>query len=46
MKANKDKCHFILSSKERVTMKEIDIKSSNCKRILGMLFLMSIYIIL
>ena len=37
MKANKDKCHFLLSNKERVTMKigEPEIKSSNCKKLLG-----------
>ena len=37
MKANKDKCHFIPSNKERVTMKieESEIKSSNCEKLLG-----------
>ena len=33
----KDKCHFLLSNKERVTMKrgETEIKSSNCEKLLG-----------
>ena len=37
MKANKDKCHLLLSNKERVTMKigETEIKSSNCEKLLG-----------
>ena len=37
MKVNKDKCHLILSNKERVTMKigETEIKSSNCEKLLG-----------
>ena len=37
MKANKDKCHPLLSNKERVTMKigETEIKSSNCEKLLG-----------
>ena len=38
-KANKDKCHLLLSNKERVTMKigETEIKSSNCEKLLGTL---------
>ena len=37
MKANKDKCHLLLSNKEKVTMKigETEIKSSNCEKLLG-----------
>ena len=37
MKANKDKCHLLLSNKERPTMKirENQIKSSNCEKLLG-----------
>ena len=37
MKANKDKCHLLLSNKERVTMKigETEIKISNCEKLLG-----------
>ena len=33
----KDKCHLLLSNKERVTMKigETEIKSSNCEKLLG-----------
>ena len=36
MKANKDKCHPLLSNKERVTMKigETEIKSSICEKLL------------
>ena len=36
MKANKDKCHLLLSNKEKVTMKigETEIKSSNCEKLL------------
>ena len=38
-KANKDKCHLLLSNKERVTIKigETEIKSSNCEKLLGIL---------
>ena len=37
MKANKDKCHFIVSSNEHVSMEldNIEIEKSNCKRLLG-----------
>ena len=37
MKVNKDKCHLLLSDKERVTtkMRETEIKSSNCEKLLG-----------
>ena len=37
MKANKDKCHLIVSSNEHVSMKldNIEIENSNCKRLLG-----------
>ena len=37
MKANKDKCHLLLSNKETVTMKigETEIKISNCEKLLG-----------
>ena len=37
MKANKDKCHLIVSSNEHVPMKldNIEIENSNCKRLLG-----------
>ena len=37
MKVNKDKCHLLLSNKERVTMKigETETKSSNCEKLLG-----------
>ena len=37
MKANKYKCHLLLSNKERVTMKigETEIRSSNCEKLLG-----------
>ena len=36
MKANKDKCHLIVSSNEHVSMKldNIEIESSNCERLL------------
>ena len=35
MKANKDKCHLLLSNKKRLTMKigETEIKSSNCEKL-------------
>ena len=37
MKANKDKCHLLLSNKEIVTMEigETEIRSSNCEKLLG-----------
>ena len=37
MKVNKDKCHLLLSNKEKVTMKigETEILSSNCKKLRG-----------
>ena len=37
MKANKDKCHLLLSNKETVTVKigETEIKISNCEKLLG-----------
>ena len=37
MKANKDKCHLIVSSNEDVSMKleNIEIENSNCQRLLG-----------
>ena len=37
MKVNKDKCHFIVSSNEHVSMEldNIEIEKSNCKRLLG-----------
>ena len=37
MKANKDKCHLIVSSDEHVSMKleKIEIEDSNCERLLG-----------
>ena len=37
MKANKDKCHLIVSSNEHVSMKldNIEIENSNCERLLG-----------
>ena len=37
MKVNKDKCHFIVSSNEHVSMESdnIEIEKSNCKRLLG-----------
>ena len=37
VKANKDKCHLLLRTKERVTMKigETNIKNSNCEKPLG-----------
>ena len=37
MKANKDKCHLIVSSDEHVSMKleKIEIEGSNCERLLG-----------
>ena len=37
MKANKEKCHFIVSSNEHVSMKldNIEIENSNCERLLG-----------
>ena len=37
MKANKDKCHLIVSSNEHVSMKldNIEIENSNCDRLLG-----------
>ena len=37
MKENKDKCHFIVSSNEHVSMEldNIEIEKSNCKRLLG-----------
>ena len=36
MKANKDKCHLIVSSNEHVSMKLDNIKiNSNCERLLG-----------
>ena len=37
MKANKDKCHLIVSSYEHVSMKleKIEIEDSNCERLLG-----------
>ena len=37
MKANKDKCHLLLSKKETVTMKigEAEIKRSNYEKLLG-----------
>ena len=36
MKANKDKCHLIVSANEHVSMKmdNIEIKNSNCERLL------------
>ena len=37
MKANKDKCHLIVSSNEHISIKldNIDIENSNCERLLG-----------
>ena len=37
MKANKGKCHLIVSSNEHVSMKldNIEIENSNCERLLG-----------
>ena len=37
MKTNKDKCHFIVSTNENVSMKldNIEIENSNCERLLG-----------
>ena len=37
MKANKDKCHLTVSSNEHVSVKldQIEIKNSNCERVLG-----------
>ena len=37
MKANEDKCHLLLSNKERVAMKigETEIKSSNGENLVG-----------
>ena len=37
MKANKDKCHLIISSNDHVSMKldNIEIENSNCERLLG-----------
>ena len=37
MKANKDKCHLIVSNDEHVSMKleKIEIEGSNCERLLG-----------
>ena len=37
MRVNKDKCHLLLSIKEKVTMKigETEIKSRSCKKLLG-----------